>query len=55
MHVEPERTGIDDHTYRAEIEADVENQCMDTKGEQGCGVNWETGIDMYVLLILYMK
>ena len=46
------KIGIDDLIYRAERETDVENQCMDTKGERGCGVNWEIGTDMYTPLIL---
>ena len=28
---------------------------MDTKGESGDGINWETGIDIYTLLILCIK
>ena len=23
--------------------------------ERGCGINWEIGIDLYILLILYVK
>ena len=35
-------------------DTDVENKCMDTKGGKwqgggGGGMNWETGIDMYIL------
>ena len=39
---------------------DVENKCMDTKGEKGRGVmNWKVEIDVYIykyiLLILCIK
>ena len=35
---------------------DIENKCMDTKGERvGGGMNWEIGIDIYTLLILCIK
>ena len=34
---------------------DVENKCMDTKGEGEGGRNWEIGIDTYTLLILCIK
>ena len=33
--MESENIGIDDLIYKAEIETDVENKCMDTKGERG--------------------
>ena len=32
-----------------------ENNCTDTKRERGGGMNWETGIDMYTLLILCIQ
>ena len=28
---------------------------MDIRGEKGGGMNWETGIDIYTLLVLYIK
>ena len=31
-------------------EADVENKCIDVKGEGDGGMNWETGIDMNALI-----
>ena len=34
---------------------DAKNKCMDTKGERGGGMNWESGIDIYILLILFIK
>ena len=34
---------------------DVENKYMDTKGKGGDAINWEIGIDIYTLLILYVK
>ena len=33
----------------------VENKLMVTKGERRGGINWEIGIDLYILLILYRK
>ena len=36
-------------------DTDVENKRMDTKGEGGGGMNWEIGIDIYMLLILCIK
>ena len=37
-------------------DTDVENKHMDTKGvEKGVGKNWETGNDVFTLLILSMK
>ena len=39
------------------IDTDVENKCMDTKGGSGGGegdgggMNWETGIDIYTLYV----
>ena len=44
---------------RAEIETDVENKRMDTKGgkwqwgsDGGGGMNWEIGIDIYTLVCI---
>ena len=31
---------------------DVENKCMDTKGREGGGMNWEIGIDVYTPLCI---
>ena len=36
-------------------DSDVENKHMDTKGEEGGGMNWEMGIDIYTLLMLRIK
>ena len=37
-------------------DTDVENKCMDTKGEKGVGVkvvmNWEIGIDLHTLICI---
>ena len=30
----------------------VGNKCMDTKGEEGGGMDWEIGIDIYTLLCI---
>ena len=39
-----------DISYR---DTDVENKRIDTKwGKGGCGMNWETGIDILTLLLL---
>ena len=35
-------------------DTDVENKCMDTKGEGGV-MNWGIGIGIYTLSILYIK
>ena len=42
--MESENCGIDDLIYKAEIDTDVENRRMGTKGERGGGMNWEIGI-----------
>ena len=42
-----QKNGIDDLICKTE----VENKCMDTKGERGDVKNWEIGIDIYTLLI----
>ena len=34
---------------------DVENKPMDTKEEEEGGMRWEIGVDIYTLLILYIK
>ena len=36
---------------------DIENKCMDTKGggEKDNRMNWEIGIDIYILLIPSVK
>ena len=36
-------------------DTDIENNCMDTRGEREGGMNWEIGTDIYMLLILYVK
>ena len=36
-------------------DTDVENKNMDTKGEEGGGMNWEIEMDVYALLILCIK
>ena len=50
--MESEKIGIDNLIYKAERETDVENKCMDIKGEGGGGMNWEIGIDIYTLLYI---
>ena len=40
---------------KVEIETDIEIKHMDTKVERGVGTNWETGVDIYTLLILCVK
>ena len=48
--------GRDEFICKAETDTDVENKCMDTKWGWGRGrvgeINWEIGIDIYVLLML---
>ena len=60
MHIcEIQKNGTDEPICKAEIETDVENKCMDTKGGKagwvgGCGggVNQEIGIDIYTLICI---
>ena len=41
---------------KAQIETDLENKLIiDTKGEKEDGMNWEPGIDIHTLLILWIK
>ena len=49
------KNGIHDLICKAEIDTDVQNKHMDTKGEMGAGINWEIEIDVYTLLILCIK
>ena len=55
--MESEKTGIDDLIYKAEIETQTREHTYGYQG--GCGGgggrNWETGIDIYTLLILCIK
>ena len=37
------------------MDPDIENTCVNTKGKIGGGMNWEIGIDVYTLLILYIR
>ena len=39
--------------HKVEIETDIENIHMDTEGERQWGMNWEIGIDMHTLHIMY--
>ena len=41
--------------FSKNIRTDVQNKYMDTKGERGDRMNWETGIDKYTILILCIK
>ena len=37
-------------------DTDIENKRMETKGDRGSGgMNWETGVNIYKLLTLYIK
>ena len=52
-----QKNGTDELVCRAEIDIDVENKRMDTKGGKwrggGGGVmNWEVGIDIYTLMCI---
>ena len=55
-----QKNGTDEPVCRAEIETDVENKHMDTKGgkPQGDGVggvlNWAIGIDLYTVMCIKM-
>ena len=48
-----QKNGTDEPVCKAEIDTDVENKRMDTKGgsEVG-GMNWEVGIDIYTLICI---
>ena len=39
-----------DLIYRAGIDTDMENKCMDTKAGGRGGINWEMGVDTFTLL-----
>ena len=47
-----QKNGRDEPICKAEIETDIENKHMDTKGGKGGGMNWEIGIDIYTLLCI---
>ena len=44
---------MEEPVYKAEIETQVENKCMDTQGGNGGEKNWETGTDIYTTDIVY--
>ena len=48
--------GRDESICKAETDTEVENKCMDIKWGQGRErlgeINWEIGIDIYILLML---
>ena len=51
-----EERSLDDLICKAEMETEIENKHMDTKGEGvGGGMSWEIVIDVYTLLIPCMK
>ena len=41
--------------YKTERVIDVENKLTVTKGKRVGEINWEIGIDIYTLLLLYIK
>ena len=48
-----QKNGTDDPVCKAEIDTDVENKHMDTKGgKRGQGMNSEIGIDIYTLICI---
>ena len=50
--MESEKTEIDDLTYKAETETQTRKQRYGYQGrKKGDGMNWETGIDIYILFI----
>ena len=51
--MESEKIGTDDLICK--LDTDIENERMDTKGKGRCGRDWETGIDIYTLLMLCIK
>ena len=42
--------GIDELICKAAIETQMQRTNMDTKGESGVGMNWESGVDKHTLL-----
>ena len=57
--MESEKTGIDDLVYKAEIETQMKRtNIWIPRGKVGRGwrgMNWEIGIDIYILLTLCIK
>ena len=57
-HILTHICGISKNWYRRSylqsrnIDTDIENKRMNTKGETGGGMNWDIGIDIYTLMIL---
>ena len=49
--MESEKTGIDDLIYKAETDTDREQRCGYQGRKKVAGMNWEIGIDIYILLI----
>ena len=49
--MESKKSHTNELIYKTEIDSDVKNKLMVTKGEGG-GMNWETGIDIYTLLYI---
>ena len=50
-----QKNGTEEAVCKAEIETQVENKRMDTRGGKGSEKNWETGTDIYTQLILCIK
>ena len=46
-----QKNGTDEPMCKAEIETEVQNKCMDTKGVGG-GMDWDIGIDICTLLCM---
>ena len=47
--------GTDDLICKAETETQTQRRNIQIRGKTGDGRKWETGIDIYTLLILYTK
>ena len=50
-----QKNGTNEPICKAEIEIQIGNKCIDTKGEREGGGNWETGVGTYTLLILRVR
>ena len=51
--MEPRKMGHMNLFAKQKWRQQTEKKCMDTKGGKGGGMNWEIGIDMYILLCMF--
>ena len=54
--METEKIDIEDPIYKAEIETPTQRtNIWISKGKEGDGMNWETGLDVYTLLFIKQR